>query len=138
MTMKPWLSLPYGRHVDALLTAAEQMTFHEWDQVPPIYTPSPVVGHAYAALAADADGRFASTRAAVRRVDINVVGPFWAKRALADVVVVLCAAHLIGRPDLTARAIAATCERLTDAAALAAVLRTALAAVGTITARGVS
>ena len=30
----PWLSLPYGAHVDAILTAAHEMTPTEWATAP--------------------------------------------------------------------------------------------------------
>lgn len=135
---RPWLALPYGVHVDALLTEAADMSEHELSFVDIDAGSRPVVAGAYEALADDADGRFEAARAAVRYASATVGGWCSQHGQVADAVVVLCAAHRMGSHGLTRDSIARACAPLMGSVALAAVLRPALAQLGTITARGVS
>ena len=136
---RPWLALPYGVHVDALLTEAERLTPHEWAFVGVVTERPFAVACAYEALATDADGRYEAARAALRHLYITVSPPAQVTtHEVADAVVLLCAAHRIGLRGLSKASIAAAWAPLEGCAALAEVLTPAFEALGTITARGVS
>ena len=136
---RPWLALPYGVHVDALLTEAERLTPHEWAFVDVVAKRPFAVACAYEALATDADGRYEAASAALHQLYITVSPRAQvATYQVADAVVLLCAAHRIGFHGLSKASIAAAWAPLMGCAPLAEVLTPAFEALGTITARGVS
>lgn len=138
---RPWRSLPYGAHVDAILTAAHQMTPAEWATAPIISTQSACVLAAFNALDADSPERrdiALDAAIALLRTPLADGGPIAACYSVARVVVVLCAAHLIGRRGLTVEAVREACAPAASVPALAALVGAALDDIAARTSRAAS
>ena len=129
---RPWRSLPYGAHVDAILTAAHEMTPTEWATVP-------IIGAQSASARAACDALDALHTDSPERHDIAVDAMIALLRKLISdgvpvarcysvsyAVVVLCAAHLIGRRGLTVEAVREACAPAASVPALAALVGAAL------------
>ena len=138
---RPWRSLPYGAHVDAILTAAHQMTPTEWATAPIISAQSACVRAAFDALDADSPERrgiaFDAMCTLVYAATSDGV-PVARCYAAAYAVVVLCAAHLIGRRGLTVEAVREACAPAASVPALAALVGAALDDIAARTSRAAS
>ena len=143
-TPRPWLSLPYGAHVDAILTAAHQMTPTEWDTAPIISTKSACARVAVGALDAlhtDSPERYdvaVDAMVAPLHKPTSDGVPVTRCYSVAYAVVVLCAAHLIGRPGLTVEAVREACAPAASVPALAALVGAALDDIAARTSRAAS
>ena len=126
---RPWRSLPYGAHVDAILTAAHEMTPTEWATAPIISDEPACVRAAFDALDVDSAERHDiavdATIAALRKLISDGV-PVARCYSVSYAVVVLCAAHLIGRRGLTVEAVREACAPAASVPALAALVGAAL------------
>ena len=138
---RPWRSLPYGAHVDAILTAAHQMTPTEWDTAPIISDQPACVRAAFDALDVDSAERHniaVDAMIALLRKPTSDGVPVARCYSVSYAVVVLCAAHLIGRPGLTVEAVRAACAPAASVPALAALVGAALDDIAARTSRAAS
>lgn len=141
---RPWLSLPYGAHVDAILTAAHQMTPAEWAAVPIIGAQSACARFAFDALDAlyaDSPERHDVAVDAMVALLHKLVSdgvPVARCYSVSYALVVLCAAHLIGRPGLTVEAVREACAAAASVPALAALVGAALDDIAARTSRAAS
>ena len=125
----PWRSLPYGAHVDAILTAAHQMTPTEWATAPIISAQPACVRAALDALHTDSPERHdvaVDAMVAPLHKLISDGVPVYRCYSVSYAVVVLCAAHLIGRRGLTVEAVREACAPAASVPALAALVGAAL------------
>ena len=140
----PWRSLPYGAHVDAILTAADQMTPTEWDTAPIISAQSACARAAFDALDAlhtDSPERHdiaVDAMIALLRKPTSDGVPVYRCYSVSYAVVVLCAAHLIGRRGLTVEAVREACAPAASVPALAALVGAALDDIAARTSRAAS
>ena len=138
---RPWLSLPYGAHVDAILTAAHQMTPTEWDTAPIISDQPACARVAFDALDADSPERYdvaVDAMVALLHKPTTDGVPVARCYSVSSAVVVLCAAHLIGRPGLTVEAVREACAPAASVPALAALVGAALDDIAARTSRAAS
>ena len=147
MSARPWLALPYGAHVDALVLAAEAgLSVEDWHAMPALTDRHRgIVLAATHALLDDSDERHEAALDATVQIAARPFGagvPLEACDVVCDAAFVLCAAHLVGRRGLTVDAVREVCAPAVSVPELAAVIGAALddltARLGTITARGVS
>ena len=139
---RPWRSLPYGAHVDALVLAAGGLSRADWNNMPARSSRwRDVLFSARTALVDDSDDRLEAAFEATAQIAARPFGsgvPLEACDVVCDAAFVLCAAHLIGRRGLTVDMVREVCAPAASVPELAAVIGAALAQLGTITARGVS
>ena len=125
---RPWRSLPYGAHVDALVTAASTFTDDEWADMPAILPPAvqgvmPATAALEAYLGLSGAGRLATAL----RAAVGIRGGYrWEHHVVLAPAVVLCAAHLVGRDGLTVDAVRAACAPAQGVPVLAAIVGAAL------------
>ena len=138
---RPWRSLPYGAHVDAILTAAHQMTPTEWATAPIISDEPACVRAAFDALDVDSAERHdiaVDAMIALLRKPTTDGVPVYRCYSVSYAVVVLCAAHLIGRRGLTLGAVREACAPAASVPALAALVGAALDDIAARTSRAAS
>lgn len=141
MAPRPWLSLPYGEHVDAILTAAHQMTPTEWADAPTTTDRPAPVQAAFDALDVDSAERHdIAVDAVIALLRTPLAGgvPVASCYSVSYAVVVLCAAHLIGRRGLTLEAVREGCAPAASVPALAALVGAALDDIAARTSRAAS
>ena len=128
MIYRPWLALPYGEHVDALLTAASRFTEDEWADMPAILPPTVQgVVRATDALEADRGAAWASRLAPALRAAAGIGDHYsWSRHVVLAPALMLCAAHMVGREGVTVESIRAACEPARKVPALAAIVGAAL------------
>ena len=144
MTGRPWLALPYGHHVDALIAATKDLYRDQWQAWESAH--AAVVARTHFPLGLTAWDAVEDDLGA-RRTEYLIGALYDVERgaptgfpidALESACAVLCAAHLIGRRGLTAAGIRIALSPALTVPELAEALRPALAQLGAVTAGGVS
>ena len=139
---RPWLTLPNGRHVDALVLAAGGLSRADWNNMPARASRwRDVLFSARTALVDDSDDRLEAAFEATAQIAARPFGsgvPLEACDVVCDAAFVLCAAHLIGRRGLTVEAVREACAPAASVPALAALVGAALDDIAARTSRAAS
>ena len=139
---RPWLTLPNGRHVDALVLAAGGLSRADWNNMPARSSRwRDVLFSARTALADDSDDRLEAALEATAQIAARPFGsgvPLEACDVVCDAAFVLCAAHLIGRRGLTLGAVREACAPAASVPELAAAIGAALDDIAARTSRAAS